>query len=275
MNSQISPLQETGDFELLNYSEFGSVVDGILYSCDFSDKQPHSEPESTQESSPVPLVLDDIIALGHGRRARQAKGRLELARKSLSDKRKAKEALEGALKLAIPVSAQDDALLAEELSKSEGLMTRTGLKRVSADTSSVNPSVVSIPLAKAHDIDMDCSSQTKAGNHEAKPVLAKNLMSLMSKSVPTPTNGQPVYSSPNSLTTGQSSTTPCMCGGDPSSSNESNGKRLEGTGVLSHGSQLKFGCLQFLFSVAGCPGHEELLFCLLDGDDPAHATQLS
>ena len=30
--------QETRQFELLNYSEHGTIVDNVLYSCDFSDK---------------------------------------------------------------------------------------------------------------------------------------------------------------------------------------------------------------------------------------------
>lgn len=286
-------VQETGDFELINYSEFGSIVDGILYSCDFSDKELLNESDSAQENGPIPLVLDDIIAMGEGRRARQAMGRLEIARKSLQDKRRAKQALEGALRLPVPVSAQDDALLAEELSKSEGLMTRTGLKRVSAESFILNPSVVSIPLSKARKIDTECSNHKKTGNKkdsESKTMVAGNLTSLTSKrdskltdNCPTSDHklqnrngeGSKHYNTKNSTPDSSSdytvsaTRTPCLCDKSTHSSDEGKGKRLEGTGVLSHGSQLRFGCLQFLLSIAGCPGHDELITCLLEAGGPA------
>ena len=261
-------------------------MDGVHYSCDFSDKAPLE----SEENNPVPLVLDDIVALGEGRRARQAKGRLEQARQSLQDKQRAKQALEGALRLAVPVSAQDDALLAEELSKSEGLMTRTGLKRVSAENYILNPSVVSIPLSKARKIDVECSNQKQTGvkkDVEPKTMATGNFTSHTSKkgSCPTPDQNNTQRSSfgerlkyksnSSSDHTSASTRTPCVCDECARNTDEGSGKKLEGTGVLSHGSQLRFGCLQFLFSIAGCPGHDELISCLLDGEDPTYTTQLS
>ena len=35
---KLFPFQEARQFELLNYSEHGTIVDNVLYSCDFSDK---------------------------------------------------------------------------------------------------------------------------------------------------------------------------------------------------------------------------------------------
>ena len=46
----------TQHFELLNYSDFGTTVDHVLYSCDFSDK-----PASTPQPSPVVAAVRDII----------------------------------------------------------------------------------------------------------------------------------------------------------------------------------------------------------------------
>ncbi|KAI8782938.1 PHD finger protein 12 isoform X1 [Biomphalaria glabrata] len=43
-------------FELLNYSEHGTTVDNVLYSCDFSDK-----PATTPQPSPVISAVRDII----------------------------------------------------------------------------------------------------------------------------------------------------------------------------------------------------------------------
>ncbi|XP_076452960.1 PHD finger protein 12-like [Babylonia areolata] len=47
----------TRHFELLNYSEFGTTVDNVLYSCDFSDK-----PATTAQPTPVVAAVRDIIA---------------------------------------------------------------------------------------------------------------------------------------------------------------------------------------------------------------------
>jgi len=46
----------TRHFELLNYSEFGTTVDNVLYSCDFSDK-----PVTTPQPSPVVAAVREII----------------------------------------------------------------------------------------------------------------------------------------------------------------------------------------------------------------------
>ena len=141
------------EYELINYSEHGSVVDGVLYSCDFSDKSP--PPTST--STAGALTLDDITALGSGRRAEKARERLKAARRSLEDKTEAKRALEAALKLAVPASVLDASFIAEEMSKAEGLVTRMGLKRVAAETS-----VVSIPLAKTRKLEFGGEQKTTA-----------------------------------------------------------------------------------------------------------------
>lgn len=39
-------LQNTKHYELLNYSEHGTTVDNVLYSCDFSEKTPPTPPSS-------------------------------------------------------------------------------------------------------------------------------------------------------------------------------------------------------------------------------------
>ena len=46
-------------FELLNYSEHGTTVDNVLYSCDFSDK-----PATTPQPSPIVAAVREIIAKG-------------------------------------------------------------------------------------------------------------------------------------------------------------------------------------------------------------------
>ena len=281
------------EYELINYSEHGSVVDGVLYSCDFSDKNPLS-------FSSVHLTVDDITALGSGRRAQKAKERLNIARKSLEDKHEAKRALEAALKLAVPASILDESFLAEEMSKAEGLVTRMGLKRVAAETS-----VVSIPLAKTRKIDpaveqKTITSKPSAGAQDKLKTNAtlatqarnsnkktSNPNSQMKKNSVNCHRAPPVKDSahthqikretktaflPVRQTLGtkeaECSTTlskepqplvPCMCKRSASSVVGSNGRGWEGTATLYHGSKLRFGCIQFVLSLAGRPGHAELV----------------
>ena len=46
----------TKHYELLNYSEHGTTVDNVLYSCDFSDK-----PATTPQPSPVVAAVREVI----------------------------------------------------------------------------------------------------------------------------------------------------------------------------------------------------------------------
>lgn len=250
--------------ELLNYSEHGSLVDGVLYSCDISDKNP------APKEQPIPLTLDDILALGKGRRAAKSRAKLEAARRTLKDKQKAKMALEGALRLTVP-SSMDDALLAEELSKSEGLMTRTGLKRVSVE--SHNLSVVSIPLSKARKVEMpgnvtkkDSELKTVSRPPKTTTEELRTVSNSASKKSPTKTVRNPnKLNSPCPSAVKQLPTRPCLCDKDGVGSSERPGEeRLEGTALLTHGSRLRFGCLEFVLSVAGCSGHSELLTALTE-----------
>ena len=291
-------LQVSQEYELINYSEHGSVVDGVLYSCDFSDKSP----PSSSTSATTALTLDDITALGSGRRAEKAKERLRDARKSLENKTEAKRALEAALKLAVPASVLDESYLAEEMSKAEGLVTRMGLKRVAAETS-----VVSIPLAKTRKLEsgeqkatasklsiasqdnkskatLSLTAQARNGpkktnnqlknsnvNHHRVPndTTPKNVPKIKKE---TKTTTTPPSSHPSDSKQPESSTlsgrmpvpprepvVPCLCKRSASSIVGTNGKGWEGTATLCHGSKLRFGCIQFVLSLAGRPGHAELV----------------
>ena len=126
----------TEEFELINYSEHGSIVDGVLYSCDFSDKA-----AASSEAAAI-LMLDDLTARGDGIRAERAKRRLEASRKHLRDRDRAKRAIEAAMSLSRSLSK--DCVLDPTVI--------TSSKRHNESTigpSSPSSSVVSIPLAKA------------------------------------------------------------------------------------------------------------------------------
>ena len=269
-------------------------MDGVLYSCDFNSS-------TLNPNQDIVLTLDDLSSLGKGRRASQARIRLERARESLTDKQEAKRALEAALRLSTPI--KDDLSLAEEMSKCEGLMTRTGLKRVAATenaASGVNSSVVlSIPfsktkksdavskkgnarkqspaksaqregaqraadlktkksvssLARQEHFDPKTMSQTAAGRSEAKKLSQKSVRLLQHQETPVLTASQQAL-----LITPHH--TPCGCDKSLSNALDSSGRGWEGTATLYHGSRLRFGCLQFILSLAGHPGHIQLLQAL-------------
>ena len=279
-------------------------MDGVLYSCDFSVAP------SPDTSKDLVLTLDDLSALGSGRRASKARARLEAARRSLRDKEKAKRALEAALRLSAPV--KDDFSLAEEMSKCEGLMTRTGLKRVAATESNAaasgsaggaNSSVVlSIPFTKTKKSETANSKKGSVAKRQSpsRPETAQRVTELKNKkaAVPPVAKQETRMTSETSPTGTQQSQTavglaplikegssddmalsssqtlllkeeargshyiPCDCDKNPSSALEFEGKGWEGTATLYHGSRLRFGCLQFILSLAGRPGHKELIHAL-------------
>lgn len=274
-------------------------MDGVLYSCDFSVAPP---PDPSKD---VLLTLDDLSALGNGRRASEARARLEAARRSLRDKEKAKRALEAALRLSAPV--KDDFSLAEEMSKCEGLMTRTGLKRVAATDSNAasssagaNSSVVlSIPFTKTKKSETTTSKKGSVAKRQSpsRPEVAQRVTELKNKKAAVPSVAKqetriasenstqqsqaavglpPVIKERSSDDVGLSSSRtlllkeeargshyiPCGCDRSPLSALEFEGKGWEGTATLYHGSRLRFGCLQFILSLAGRPGHKELVHAL-------------
>ena len=270
-------LQATGDYELINYSEHGLIVDSVLYSCDFSDKK-------TQEGSPTgltPLTLDDLTARGSGLRAERARARVQAARRSLEDRERAKHALESALKLAAPLSSQNDSAdislsRSTNNSASASAPIALGLKRT-FDSSSV----VSIPLSKTK---KHCPEETQKNTKKnssvsvdtkpPKPNL-KGSIQLDSQQVHQtkglPHPGSSVLKGKDSSHQGMPLsndealfTKPCLCKRSASSLVGSSGKGWEGTATLYHGSRLRFGCIQFVLSIAGRPGHSELVQALVD-----------
>lgn len=295
LNVDVIVQQATQDYELIDYSEHGTVVDGVLYSCDFSNKSPNDD----LENQDLVLTLDHLSSLGKGRRASQARARLDAARKSLKDKQEAKRALEAALRLSAPV--KDDFSLAEEMSKCEGLMTRTGLKRVAATENIANSSAVvfSIPLSKTKKSETNTSHSKKGTTKTYSPARSENAqkvaevrVEVVRLVVPEPkqtsnnnhivdaTTHLPVkplkggnfsetpLNSVSQGSLGQEVThhhsVPCGCLNSPSSQIGSSDKGWEGTATLHHGSRLRFGCLQFILSLAGRPGHSELVEALTD-----------
>ena len=201
-------------------------MDGVLYSCDFSDKAV-VEVEK-KETSP----LADSALPGFSVKRDKAKIKIETARESLRDQASARRALEGALSLS------------KHSGKDEG--AGEGARRTT-----YNSSVVSIPLTLSRAKKLSAGVPGSTMN-DAKP------------STPSSVPGTPEKLSSDSLLKTLSVcpdplTTPCLCRRSASCLVGTNRKGWEGTATLYHGSRLRFGCLQFVFSIAGRPGHTELL----------------
>lgn len=209
-------------------------MDGVLYSCDFSDKSSSSEP-------PL-LLLDDIVARGDGMRAANAKRRLEYARTNLQDKEKAKKVLSAALKMNKSINkdcSPDPSVLTNRTKRARSSETPTP-----SDLSSPSSSIVSIPLSKTR--------HTPPNNHNSIYI-----QSSPEKKIPLP---QPTSGNLLSNKTNQ----PCLCKKSASSLIGTSGKGWEGAALVSHGSRLRFGCIQLVLSITDKPGHRELLHTLFD-----------
>jgi len=292
-------LQTTKDYELINYSEHGTVVDGVLYSCDFSDKGHRA---ATPRPTGYFTVQGVTTPLHRPMAMDRAARKVDVAKKSLgSSKEAGRRAVERAIRMATPI--KDDLSLAEEMSKCEGLMTRTGLKRVAAETAGSlstlgslgalpgSTTFLSIPLSKTKRTEVASSpprksfSSSKGHNrNSAKSELLQRQSSpqveRVKKSLRTEggkwradrensagTNlSQSFQTAAESSSMSASETPPmgvvCDCHESLTNKLGSTGKGWEGTATLTHGSRLRFGCLQFILSLTGQPGHSELIQAL-------------
>lgn len=220
----------------------------MLYSCDFSDK---SQAEGEKKEPPSLAVDNNPVAQGQGVKLGKAKARLESARKSLRDEDEARRALEAALSLARHPVKEDSVV-------------------ESTKRTTYNSSVVSIPLALSR------SKKLLAGvphSHakETNTAMTRSTGGRNSSSEPserqTDSQTEPSWPKTGSalsdpLVDTPAPTLPCLCRRSTSSLVGTNRKGWEGTATLYHGSRLRFGCLQFVFSIAGRPGHSELVEAL-------------
>ena len=231
LNCYFLIIQESEEFELINYSEHGSIVDGVLYSCDFS----------TKSNEGTVLLLDDIVAQGSGRRAANAKRRLEYARNNLKDKEKAKKVLASALKMSKSLN-KDCVINPSQL---------TGIKRTRSNSTSSDPSspggssIVSIQSKKSK---TPPTTDTKPNDQSKHPTPA---LMVDASCLPSSFSREPFFQ-------------PCLCKRSASSLIGNNGKGWEGAALISHGSKLRFGCIQLCLSISNKPGHSELLQALYD-----------
>lgn len=70
--NDLCPFQNTKHYELLNYSEHGTTVDNVLYSCDFSEKASPSPPSGLVAK--VQGVIREYITVVHSSQCLQFGG---------------------------------------------------------------------------------------------------------------------------------------------------------------------------------------------------------
>ena len=222
-------------------------MDGVLYSCDFSDKLSSSDP-----NTPL-LLLDDVVSRGTGIRAEKAKKRLDATRKCLQDKTRASKALSAAYKLSKSIVKDftpDPASVA-------GVKRRRSFDESSSGSpNSTASSIVSIPLSKTK----------KTSNHQTittndKHTTPTTMASSRKKHTSSPEKKQ-LENMTTSSTSNEGHATsdykPCLCKRSASSLIGSGGKGWEGAALITHGSKLRFGCIQLVLSLSNKPGYNEL-----------------
>ena len=304
--------QTTGDFELINYSEHGCVVDGVLYCCDFSDKKPTiSATVTTWEKGgggggeegrggsavggTAAMTLNDLVSsAGDGLRSARAKMRLMAARRRLAgDRDRAVHAIESAIRLG------SHRVSSSSSQASSGGGSGSGVKRSLDGSFAADKSTVSIPLTKTrrmaaesgrrNTINSSSSSNNTLERDSSKTVSNRLLLNSLREgsvaksstaelrtknltilpppppsSLSPPKAKAPLSAWSSSLLSEESFSQPCLCKGSAAVLVGTSGKGWEGTATLSHGSRLRIGCIQFIMSVAGRPGHSELVQALLD-----------
>lgn len=221
-------------------------MDGVLYSCDFSDKLSSTGDSSNSGGGGV-LLLDDIVARGTGIRAERAKKRLDLARKCLRDKTQASKALSAAFKLSKSVVKDfvPDPTLTAGIKRSRSFDEYNNIDSSSSPSESPASSIVSIPLSKTK----------KTANHQ----INNDKYNDKKKSSPDKKQRTVTDNSPSKHTMVTSSASkPCLCKRSASSLIGSGGKGWEGAASVYHGSKLRFGCIQLILSLSNKPGYNEL-----------------
>lgn len=181
--------QTSKHYELINYSEHGTTVDNVLYSCDFSDKKAHSLGKTIEIDSPPVEAVKQVIKRGRKSTKLQAK-----------DGQTSKDAHK--------VAGKKNDVRANGESNSMATPVKAAVKK-----------------------ELQQQQQHNSGNVErvSVQVQAHNSATMNSKS------GQPWK--------------PCACKSSCSTLIGGNGAGWEGTALLHHGSYIKIGCIQFVFSI--------------------------
>lgn len=248
-------VQAQEQFELLSYSEFGVHVDGVLYGCDLS----HQLPSSPVSSS---LSVDHVRSTsGDGPRARRAQRRVESARRRWRQPHSMRY-------------LQDLLSYCVETDESEVEHAVTSKDQETARNSDSN------------DEDEDCIGSSRSRNLDTpspNTLLQPNLPARPPRS-PSPASGclTPADNASSRISEEDAAMRAngfwlpseaekclphCGCGADNNAdlatASGSMAGHWEGAAALHHGSTIRFGCVHFVLSVAGKPGHDQLVKSLL------------
>lgn len=176
--------QTTSRYELINYSENGTIVDGVLYSCDFSLKKCHNpdafrkRAKKSKGPEKVPVTSKPVVKWSLRQRVKEEQ---ELIEKSEREEKKKK--LE---------------------------------ERLKPETSSIT------------------TTSKKIKSHSDEPSANFERISVKYQSM-NPSSGKMFKE--------------CSCRCSPSLMMGVTGAGWEGSALVNHGSHIRLGCLQFVFSI--------------------------
>ncbi|XP_046385896.1 PHD finger protein 12 [Ischnura elegans] len=186
----------TKHYELINYSEHGTTVDNVLYSCDFSEKPPVSS-EKPQKT----LISKGGEAVNNSRYLYKRK------LKSFKFTSPEKEASNNTIGAATRGS-----------SANQKQVVRVPVKYTITVKNEEPENVSNGDEEKKHKILLETESTTKTAVERMSARAGKEYQK-------------------------------CGCRTSSSILIGGNGAGWEGTALLNHGSYIKFGCLQFVFSI--------------------------
>jgi hypothetical protein len=223
--------KSVAQFELINYSEYGTIVDGILY------VSTHSDSHRKRSHSPSPLTIDHVKALGHGPRASRAQRRVDVARCKWKESDHSKTFVNAITKMSDKEDESSCGInntVSTSKSVSSVAQTHSGSGRLRRDS---------------------CTSNSEKSRYVDSGQLKHNLRPrVKSEGIVQPQLD--LRKSRETVGAEQSDRTGCGCAGlQPLNVNGG----WSGSASLSHGSLIRIGCVQLLLSVAGQPGHTELI----------------
>ncbi|XP_062513229.1 PHD finger protein 12-like isoform X2 [Corticium candelabrum] len=241
-------------FELINYSEYGTLVDGIFY------LSTHSSEQRTPDCSlPATFTTDTVKALGDGPRASRAQKRIEMTRSKWKDSSRTTTFLASLLKMSgkeggVHVGISNTVTTAKDSPSVVQAQASSGSCRSHKD-SRINSERTVERVAGVVDV-----SKLEL-RHNLRPRV-KNDGSLhghWDRSKRGETGSGQQTGRKDCCGDGLVRTIDGVCCGcarfQPSNSDDG----WSGSAPLFHGSLIRIGCVQLLLSVTGQPGHAELV----------------
>ncbi|XP_065178801.1 PHD finger protein 12-like [Sycon ciliatum] len=251
--------EDQHQYELLSYSEFGIHVDGVLYGCDVS--QSDLSPESD-------LVTVDHVrsSMGHGPRTRRAQQRVESARRRWKQPHSMRYLQDLLSYCATEQETEDGSTvnLVKDSSDRTGFSDSDDEVMAVSSANLTNTTVITEGDSPPNNLQLPglLSRPPRSPSPSASACLTpmENFSSWIQRQDAVvrsagfwlPSEAEKCLPSCScTVENGGVAVSGCVPG------------NWEGSAVLRHGSSVQFGCLRFVFSIAGKPGHDKLVKSLV------------